>query len=195
MRDPFGRVPGVGLLQHPVDLLQRKPLCFGNQEIGVNKAADAKGAPDEEYSCAKVAFVNADHIGGNDGNDLKHQLARRQGKPVVGFTYAVPKPVGSGRKSDTAGTDGKREDLSDDDPGTWTPGGSEEEDVDTDESNHGADCMRVPTIADANNGDDELTDQHAQGAPDEKRATTEPLNGPERDWGGADVDEGGDEPD
>ena len=47
----------------------------------------------------------------------------------------------------------------------------------------------------ADNGDDELADDHTQSAPDEKRATAEFLNGVKGDGGRADVDEGGDETD
>ena len=39
-----------------------------------------------------------------------------------GRTYAVPQPVRSGRETDTAGANGDREDLADDDPGAGTPG-------------------------------------------------------------------------
>lgn len=53
------------------------------------------------------------------------------------MTYAVPQPVGGGRQSHTARTDGEREDLADEHPRAWTPGGGEEEDVDTDEGDHG----------------------------------------------------------
>ena len=111
------------------------------------------------------------------------------------MTYAVPKPIGRGGESNTAGTDWKRENLADDDPRTRTPGGSEEENVDADECNHGADGFGIPSIGRADNGNDELADDHAQSTPDEKGAATESLNGPERDRGGANIDEGGDKAD
>lgn len=89
-----------------------------------------------------------------------------------------------------------REDLANDDPGTRAPGGSEEEDVDADESNHGALSVGVTVHAvgssSAGDSDDEFADAHANGTPDEQRATTELLNGPEGDRGGTDVDDGGD---
>ena len=44
-------------------------------------------------------------------------------------------------------------------------------------------------------GNDKLTDQHSKGAIDQQSATTEFLDGEERDRGAADVDEGGDETD
>ena len=94
-------------------------------------------------------------------------------------TYAVPKPVGGGGKTNTAGTDWKREDLSNDDPRTWTPSGSEEEDVDADERYHGADRFIVSPVGSADNGNDELADDHTQSTPNEKGAATKSLNGPE----------------
>lgn len=51
----------------------------------------------------------------------------------------------------------------------------------------------VLTISDTDDCDDELANQHAESAPDEQRATAEPLNGIEGDWSGADIDESGDE--
>ena len=105
-----------------------------------------------------------------------------------GSTYAVPQPVGSGGESNTTGTDRKREDLANQDPSTRTPGGGEEENVDTDEGNHGLGCV-VAAIGGTDDGDDELADNHAQSTPDQKRATSESLNGPEGDGSGAHVDE------
>ena len=46
-----------------------------------------------------------------------------------------------------------------------------------------------------NDGAEELADQHTEGSPNKKRATTELLNGVEGDWGGADVDQGKDQGD
>lgn len=53
----------------------------------------------------------------------------------------------------------------------------------------------VETDGDTDDGDEELADQHAQGTPDEERTTTELLDGPEGEWGGADIDEGKDQGD
>jgi hypothetical protein len=47
----------------------------------------------------------------------------------------------------------------------------------------------------ADDGDDKLADRHADSAPDEQRAPTEPLNGVEGDGRRADVDDGGDDGD
>ena len=114
---------------------------------------------------------------------------------MVAETYAVPQPVGCGRESDTARADGKREDLAYDDPRARAPGRGEEEDVDADERDHRADGLVVLTIGYADDGDNELADEHSESAPDEQRTTTELLNGPEGDRGRADVDEGRDERD
>lgn len=51
----------------------------------------------------------------------------------------------------------------------------------------------VEADSDTNDGDKELTDQHAQGTVDEDRPTSESLNCVERDGSGAYVDEGEDQ--
>ena len=56
-----------------------------------------------------------------------------------GRAYAVPEPVGGGGETYTTGSDWEREDLANNDPGTWSPRGSEHGDVDADERNHSVD--------------------------------------------------------
>ena len=94
-------------------------------------------------------------------------------------TYAVPEPIGGSGESDATGTHGQREDFTDDDPRTRTPCGGEEEDVDTDESDHGLDGIGILAVDGSSNGDNELADDHTQSTPDEEGTTTEALNGPE----------------
>ena len=67
---PFGGVAGCGLLQHAVDLFEGEALGFGDEDVGVQEAADAEGAPDEENFGAEVALVRVNHVGGDDGDDL-----------------------------------------------------------------------------------------------------------------------------
>lgn len=71
MRDPSGRGARVGLLQHAVDLLEGETLGFGHEEVGVDEADGAEAAPDEEDLGAEVALVLADHVRGDDGDDLQ----------------------------------------------------------------------------------------------------------------------------
>lgn len=193
---PLGGSARSGLLHHLVDLLQGETLGLGNQEVGVDESAGTERAPDVEHLGTEVALVRVNHVGGDDGNDLRVLLAGsflfRQTETV---TYAVPEPVGGGGKSDTAGTDRERVDLSDNDPSTRSPGAGEEEDVDADERDHGADGVGVLLVDSTDDSDDELADNHAEGTPDEQGATTELLNGPEGDGGGADVDNGRDHTD
>lgn len=40
-------------------------------------------------------------------------------------TYAVPEPVRGGGQTNTTRSDWEREDLADDNPSSWTPGGGE----------------------------------------------------------------------
>lgn len=82
--------------------------------------------------------------------------------------------------------------TADDDPGTGTPGAGEEEDVDTDEGDHGANSLVVVTVGNSDDSDDELADDHAQSTPEKQGATTNLLNGVERERSGADIDDGGD---
>lgn len=53
----------------------------------------------------------------------------------------------------------------------------------------------VETNSNTNDSDQELTDQHAECTPNEKWATSELLDGVERDGSGANVDQGEDQRD
>jgi hypothetical protein len=186
---PLGGGTRSSLLHHLVDLLKRETLGLRNEEVRVDEAASAETTPDEEDGGLHVTVVRADHVRGNDGND------------------GVPEPVGGSGQSNTARTDGDREDLANENPGTRTPGRCEEEDVDGDQGDLGVDSRDVvgdsATAAidvglveadgDTNNGDDELADEHTEGTEDEERTTTVSLNSVEGDRGGEDVDEGEDE--
>jgi hypothetical protein len=70
VRNPLAGVAGRGLLEHAVDLLEGETLGFRDEEVGVDEADGAEGAPDEEDFRAEVALVGADHIGGDDSDDL-----------------------------------------------------------------------------------------------------------------------------
>lgn len=175
MRHPPGRSPGVGLLEHTVDLFEGKPLCLGYEEVSVEEAHQAKGSPYPENLGAEVAVLGVDHVGRDDGDD------------------AVPEPIASGGETDTAAADLQREDFANEDPGAWTPGGGEEEDVDADKGDHGGDAGGVGVVDGADDGDNVLADDHTGGTPDEKRTASEFLDGVKGDGGGAHVDEGSDQ--
>lgn len=190
-RAPLGRGPGSGLGHHLVDLLERQTLGLGNQEVGVDEGDGAETSPDEEDGGLEVTLVGTDHVGGDDGND------------------GVPEPVRGGGEGNTTRADGQREDLTDEDPGTRTPGGGEEEDEDGDERNLGVDGGDVvgaggavgegggvvESLSDTNDGNQELADQHTESTEEEKCAATELLHSVEGKRGGADVDQGEDEGD
>ena len=55
-RAPLGRIARVSLGEHLVDLLERETLGLGDEEVGVDEAAGAESAPDEEDGRAKVAL-------------------------------------------------------------------------------------------------------------------------------------------
>lgn len=192
---PLGRVAGGGLLHHLVDLLQRQSLGLRDQEVRVDKGACAETSPDEEDGRLEVASVLADHVGGDDSDD------------------GVPQPVGSSRETNATRSDGEREDLANDDPGTGTPGGGKEEDEDGNEGDLGVDSADVvgsdlvrvvvggsgvgvvETDSDTDDGNEELADKHTEGTDDEDAAATEALDGPEGQGGREDVDQGEDERD
>jgi len=194
--NPLGRGTRGGLLHHAVDLLEGKTLGLGNQEPRVHEGAGTETSPDEEDRRSEVAFVRVNHVGSDDSND------------------GVPQPVGGGRESDTTRSDGKREDFTDQNPGTRAPSGSEEEDEDGNEGDLSVDSgdvvgagkivttggvgdlvSVVETDGNTDNSDDKLADQHAEGTPDEERTATELLNSVEGDGGRADVDKGEDQRD
>lgn len=190
---PAGRSTGSGLLHHLVDLLERQTLGLGDEEVGVDESASAETSPDEEDGGLQVALVGTDHVGGDDGDD------------------GVPQPVGSSGQSNTTRSDRQREDLTNDNPGTRTPGGGEEEDEDGDEGDLSIDSGDVvgnvlgsvggigvglvETNGDTNDGDEELADEHTKSTEDEDGTATESLDSPERQRSGADVDQGEDEGD
>lgn len=85
--------------------------------------------------------------------------------------------------------------LSNNNPRARTPGTGKEEDVDADERDHSADGLGILSIGDTNNGDDELADNHSESTPQQQRATTNFLNGPESNRSREHVDDGGDHAD
>lgn len=70
VRHPLSRAARGGLLEHAIDLLEGQSLGLGDEEDGVDEAAQAEGAPDEEDLGAEVTLVHADHVGGDDCDDL-----------------------------------------------------------------------------------------------------------------------------
>jgi len=183
VRHPRGGCTRSSLFQHAVDLLEGKALGLGNEDVSVDEAGSAEGAPDKEHAGLEVGLsrVAADHVWGDNSND------------------AVPEPVGGSRQGNTTRSDWQREDLTNENPGTRAPSCGEEEDVDTDECDLGGDSRVVvellPTGSDTNNANNELADQHAQGTPDEDGTTAESLNDPEGDGSRTDVDQSSNETD
>lgn len=67
---PAGRLAGrADFLHHAVDLLEGETLGFPHEEVGVDEAASAQGAPKEEDLRTEVGLVRADEVGGNNGDD------------------------------------------------------------------------------------------------------------------------------
>ena len=172
-----------------------------HEEVGECGGDAAKRAPKEEDLGAKVRVVTvgSDQVWGDNGDDLWKSA------PVIAecvqqiFTYAVPEPVGRGGDTHAAGSDWKREDLSNDHPRTRPPGGSEERDVEADEGNHSRDSGIIMffDFASGNTNDthDKLHDDHSRASDDEDLAATKTFDCPEGDGGGTDVDKCRDEGD
>jgi len=66
---PFAGVAWRYLLEHSVDLLERKALGLGHQEVGEENADDAEGAPHEEDLGRQVGILGVDQVRGDDGDD------------------------------------------------------------------------------------------------------------------------------
>ena len=98
----------------------------------------------------------------------------------MGETYAVPEPVRGGRDTNASRTDGKRENLADNDPSSWTPGHGEDADIEANEGNHGADSGVVVVIrltgSSTDNADNELHGDHTNGAVEQDSTTSKSLN-------------------
>lgn len=175
MWDPLGGCTWGTLLHHAVDLFQTQTLGLRNQEVGVDESASAETTPNEEDGGLEVALVGTNHVWGDDSDD------------------GVPEPVGGGGETNTTGSDGEREDLTNENPGAGTPGGGEEENEDGDEGNLSVDgrdvvgnwvsigiwCGLVESDGNTDDGDEELADQHTKSSDDEKRSAAESLNRPE----------------
>jgi len=59
---PASGVARVDLLKHLVDLLERKTLGLGDQEVSVDASAGAESSPDEEDLGAEVTLIRVHHI-------------------------------------------------------------------------------------------------------------------------------------
>jgi len=99
--NPLGGCAGSSLLQHAVNLLEGQTLGLRDEKVGVDEASCAEGTPEEEDTGFEISFALtiSDQVWGDDSDD------------------AVPEPVGSSGKTDTTGSDGEREDFTDEDPG------------------------------------------------------------------------------
>jgi hypothetical protein len=87
--------------------------------------------------------------------------------------------VGCGQ-THTSGSDWDGEDLANNDPSTRSPGGSKEEDVDTDEGDLNLHNRGIVWHGRSDDGHNEFADKHTNSTVDQKGSSTESLNGPER---------------
>jgi hypothetical protein len=101
--DPLGGCTRSGLFEHTINLLKGQTLCLRNEEVCINEAESTERSPDEEYTRSQVGILglSANHVWGDDSDN------------------AVPEPVAGSGEPNTTGTDGKRENFTDDDPGTY----------------------------------------------------------------------------
>ena len=172
-----------------IHLLEGKALGLVDHKVHKRDAEEAAAAPDEEDLGLQVGVARAvvDQVRGGVGDG------------------PVEQPVGGGGHGEGLGADLEGEDLAGDDPGAGAPGRGEEEDVDADEGDGGLlgglvvdDDDAVGVLAGgggAEDGNEELRDAHADGAPEEDGAAAPFLDGIEAGEGGADVDAVGDQTD
>jgi len=136
---------------------------LGNAEIGEQEASSTCGSPDEEHLDLETG-----------GPGL---LVDQVGSGIT--DTKVPQPVGGDGEGHGLGTNVEREDLTGDDPGDRTPCGSEECNVDANESDQNLLSGRVRSRdRDADDGDQELANAHPGGTDQEQPPTTEPLDAP-----------------
>lgn len=109
----------LDLIIQLINLLKRKTLGLVDHEVDECDAEEAACEPDEEDLRLEIGISRApvDEVG-----------CRVSDSPVQ-------EPICGGGHGERLCTNLEREDLSCHDPGDWSPGGSEEEDVDADESN------------------------------------------------------------
>lgn len=117
VRPPLATGDGRGLFEHLVDLFEREPFRFRDEEVGEQEAEEQRPAPDEEDLHAQVPFVLVHDVGGDDRD------------------HAVPQPVRRRRQRDPLGPDREWEQFADHDPGRRTPGRGESGNVETGEDN------------------------------------------------------------
>ena len=150
-RHELGRVPRVRHLGiQLVDLLQAQAFRLVDERVDEEGADEAKGAPDEEDLAAEigVAGPRVDEVRGRVCNG------------------PVEQPVGRRGHGEAARACLEREDLARHHPGDGAPGRGEEEDVEADEGDQDL-VGHHARVRRARDGDDELADEHADGAPEE----------------------------
>lgn len=201
---PSARGTGRSLLKHLVDLLKSKTLGLRNEEVS-------------EHDCFHISVLSKEmsqvnDLTGNAAKSTPHEedvgsepgTVRTVGNEVRSddTNNAVPEPVGGGRKTDTARTNGEREDLANDNPCARSPGSGKNGDVQADESNHGTGGVGVGWVVDSvlasgstNNTNDELHDDHTGGTVNQDGTTSKLLNHPEGGRSREHVDERSDETD
>jgi len=123
--NPLARSSWGSLLQHAINLFQRKTLGLWNEEISIDESSGTETSPNEKDARFKVALVCVDHVWSDNGND------------------SVPEPIRRSRKSHTTRSDRKCENFADNNPGTRTPSRGKEKDEDTDEGNLSVDSGDV----------------------------------------------------
>ena len=62
MRHPIGGLAGRGLLEHDVDLLERKSLRFGDKEVGEDHTSSTGRSPDEEDLTLEISVLRINHV-------------------------------------------------------------------------------------------------------------------------------------
>ena len=179
-----------------IDLFKRETLGLVDEAPDEESADEAEPTPNKEDFGAKVGVARAwvDHVRSCVGDCPVEE-------PVAGDESQSLSYFDSGAKDSRCGGHGKRlgsslerENFSCDNPGTRSPRAGKEENIDTDESDESTLSGQVcSTSPGADACDDELANSHANGAEEEKRASTPFLNHVKAREGRGNVNAGGDD--
>ena len=69
MRHPLAGLAGRGLLEHAVDLLERKALRFRDKEVGEDHTSGTGRSPDEEDLTLEIAVLRINHVWRDETDD------------------------------------------------------------------------------------------------------------------------------
>lgn len=158
-------------LIHFIDLLERQPLGLVDEPPGEEGTDQTECPPNKEHlgTEIRVAGPRVDHVGG-----------RVRNRPVE-------QPVGRRRHRKAFGPCLQRKHLARHHPRQWSPRRRKEKDVDAHKRNQDFVGRHARAGRGTGNGDNILTDKHADRAPEEHRTPSPFFNHIQARQGGDDI--------